>query len=89
LLLLLMIFIHVASVSWRKWSWPTGWDHQGDFLLVSFISNVLLPSFCTVTYRGVATRRFWVLQQGKRSSAWTQTTRSLSSRKLKLIHGTR
>lgn len=33
--------------------------------------------------------RFWVLQQGKRLSAWIQTTQSSSSRKLRLIHGTR
>ena len=90
-LLLLMTIIHVASVSWRKWSWPTCWDYQGDFLVASYTLylHCFVSFFCTMTYWGITTSRFWVLQQGKRSSAWTQTTQSSSSRKLKLIHGTR
>lgn len=92
-LLLLISFIHVASVSWRKWSRPTSWDHQGDFLTVSIWPYLycFAAFFCTMTYWGIASAscRFWVLQQGKRSSAWTQTIRSSSSHKLKLIRGTR
>jgi hypothetical protein len=71
-------------VELTNWLRSSRWFSFGVFYLKCFAAF-----FCAVTYRGVATRRFWVLQQGKRSSAWTQTTRSLSSRKLKLIHGTR
>ena len=53
----------------------------------------LSPLFCYLLLHHDILRhnncRFWVLQQGKRSSAWTQTTQSSSSRKLKLTHGTR
>lgn len=68
LLLLLTTFIHVAFVSWRKWSWPTGW-----VIKVIFLWCLYLQCF-TAFFSKCFTRRFWVLQQGKKSGAWTQTT---------------
>jgi hypothetical protein len=64
-LLLLIAFIHVASVSWRKWSWPTSWDHQGDLLTLSISPlfcylllhhDILRHSICILQVLGTPTR---------------------------------
>jgi hypothetical protein len=85
----LIIFIHAASFSWGKWSWSAGWDYQGEILYGILNCFHLRSVFFAMTCSVIVPCRSWVLQRGKRSSAWIQTTRSSSSRKLRLIHGTR